>query len=347
MREVAFDESGNSGQNLLDPVQPVYTLASVARQADEVSSEVSALLVDSAYEELKFSEMRRNAEGRSILDHIFAGGLLDPEYARAVPVQKEWMVAGKMVDLLWEPGAANTNYFYASGMHRQLSDALFLQGPEDAGAETWERWQRAFLSAVRRPLDCDLRADLVAALADVKAAAAGTPVGILFEAVPDDAEALAELIPDGRDELDPAMTGLVEQIDHWSERLAEPFRVVHDDSNVVDRWRDVYLRFSDQTNRPSRFEVGDITFTFPLLAVEIETVESHYSSSVQLADVLSGAVTWCLRERVHGNEVPEQWWKWDLGAYIDFFQGSGEFLLGLVSAEGGTAPRPDGSDGPV
>jgi hypothetical protein len=47
MRGVAFDESGNSGQNLLDPDQPVYTLASVARADEEVSTRVAPLLENS------------------------------------------------------------------------------------------------------------------------------------------------------------------------------------------------------------------------------------------------------------------------------------------------------------
>jgi hypothetical protein len=335
MREIAFDESGNSGQNLLDPAQPVYTLASVARTEAEVADEVAALLEASAFTELKFSAMRGSEKGRAALDALFDSGLLDPDSARVVPVQKVWMVAGKMVDILWEPGAANSNYFYASGMHRQLADVLYHQGPREAGAETWARWQRAFIAVVRRPRETELITDLEAALAAVKAASAGKPVGILFEPVPDDASALAALIPHGRDELDPAVSGLLEQIDHWSERLGEPFSVVHDDSDVVARWRQIYLRFSDQEMEPSSFELGDIHFNFPLYGIDIETVDSRHSAAVQLADVLSGAVMWCLREKLRGRGAPSEWWGWGLGRFIDFAQGAPDFLLGLVGPAAG------------
>lgn len=330
MREVAFDESGNSGQNLLDPAQPVFTLASVARPEAEVADAVAALLRGGPFGELKFSSMRGSEHGRAILGEIFASGLLEPGTARVVPVRKEWMVAGKMVDLLWEPGAANTNYFYASDLHRKLADILFHQGPKEAGAETWARWQRAFVAAVRHPHNEVRIGELEAALAAVKEAGAGEPIGIVFEAVPDEAASLTELIPDGDDELDPALTGLIEQIDHWSGRLGEPFRVVHDNSAAVRRGRDTVLRFSDQEIEPTSFDLGDIHFALPLLAVGVETVDSRHSAPVQLADVLSGAVMWCLRERVRGLEVPQQWWDWNLGAFIDFAQGPSDFLLGLV-----------------
>jgi hypothetical protein len=343
VREIAFDESGNSGQNLLDPAQPIYTLASVARSEAEVAASVREILAGSSFSELKFSEMRRCDEGLGILNRVFESRLLDPESARVVPVQKDWMVAGKMVDLLWEPGAANSNHFYATGMHRKLASVLHRQGPEEAGRENWLRWQQAFVAVVRFPRDETRITELESALAAVKAGVAEKPLGILFQAVPDDAMSLAALIPRGHDELDPAVGGLVEQLHHWSQHLGEPFRVVHDDSAVVRRWRELLLRFSDKEMEPHSFDVGDIHFEFPLYGAEIETVDSRHAASVQLADVLSGAAMWCLREKFRGRKVPAQWWEWNLGTFIDFAQGASDFLFGLVTSEQREPYPPSGS----
>lgn len=329
MLEVAFDESGNSGENLLDPAQPIYALASVAEPECEVAGQVTELLADSAYSELKFAQLRTSRKGRQILAAIFDSALLRPASARVVPVDKDWMVAGKMVDLLWAPGAGNSHYFYASGMHRELASILQRQGPEEAGGERWRCWQQTFVAAVRQPKEERITA-LTAALAAVKEAAADQPVGILFQLVPDDAASLADRVQAGKDALEPALPGLVEQIDHWSQRLREPFRVVHDDSAVVRRWHEELLRLSNREIEPTTFDLGDIHFEYPLFGGEIETVDSRHSAAVQLADVLSGAVMWCLRERVGGKEVPPQWEHWQLGRFIDHFQGADDFLLGLV-----------------
>jgi hypothetical protein len=132
----------------------------------------------------------------------------------------------------------------------------------------------------------------------------------------------------GRDALEPALTGLVEQLDHWSQRLREPFRVVHDDSTVVRRWHEVLLRFSNREIQPSTFDVGEVHFEYPLYGEEIETVDSRDCVGVQLADVLSGAVMWRLRERVRGAGVPPEWQRWNLGHFIDHIQGADDFLLG-------------------
>jgi len=330
MREVAFDESGNTGQYLLDRAQPVYALASVAKPAPEAAAGMSPLLENSPFSEFKFSTLRGSARGREILSSVFESDLLEPESARVVPVDKDWMVAGKMVDLLWEPAAMDSNAFYGSGMHRQIATMLQKQGPREAGQENWERWQRAFVAVVRNPEESEPMAEFAAALTALKEASQETAIGHMLDVVPDDADLLAALIPHGRDELDPALGGLVEQLHHWSERLCEPFRVVHDDSAVVRRWRDLLERMSDQEVPRSSFEVGDIRFVFPLMAPEIITADSRHSSAVQLADILSGAVMWCVRERVRGEKVPEEWWRWGLSRFIDFAQGAPDFLLGLV-----------------
>lgn len=330
MLEIAFDESGNSGQNLLDRVQPVYTLASVARPESEVAAAVATLLEGTDFDELKFSEMRRGESGQNLISALFDTGLLDPASARVVPVDKDWMVAGKMVDLLWEPHTNDSNAFCASGVHRQIASALQRQGPTEAGPEVWERWQRAFVAAVRWPQDEARIAELEASLGALKTAAQEQPIGVLLEVVPDDAASLAALIPLGDDELDPALSGLVEQLHHWSQRLGKPFRVVHDDSEVVRRWQQLLERLSDQESPRRTIDIGEIHFAFPLYGVEIGTVDSRHAAAVQLADVLSGAVMWCLWEKLRGKEVPEKWWEWGLGRFIDFFQGADDFLLGLV-----------------
>lgn len=63
MLEVGFDESGNSGENLLDPAQPIYTLASVARPESEVAGQVAELLADSPYSSSSFPSCAEAEQG--------------------------------------------------------------------------------------------------------------------------------------------------------------------------------------------------------------------------------------------------------------------------------------------
>ena len=72
---VAFDESGNSGANLLDSEQPVFVLASV-----HISDDEAANLIDTKSDEVKFSKLRRSATGkRKILKILVALSIGDLE----------------------------------------------------------------------------------------------------------------------------------------------------------------------------------------------------------------------------------------------------------------------------
>jgi hypothetical protein len=329
MREIGFDESGNSGQNLLDPVQPVYVLASVNIEESEAHRLIGELKEESVSAELKFAQLRTGKRGRELIDELLHVEMVRAN-SRAVPVSKEWMIAGKLVDTLIEPGVGDPGGFYASGVHRRIADAFYAQGSAEVGLESWRELQRSFVAAIRSPKNQAKTSELADAIRSAKIGAGESAIGILLEMVPEDPRVLSEMIPDGPDELDPALGGLVEQLHHWSQRLEEPFRVVHDDSGVVERWRKLLERLSDSEVERTVLEVGEAKFVFPLMAPEISVVDSEHSATVQIADVIAGAVCWCLRERVLGKEMPAEWVAWDLENFIDFAQGPPDFLLGLV-----------------
>lgn len=51
---VAFDESGNTGQNLLDPEQPIFALASVCLTQAEIT-ELTSSITSVAHNEMHFT----------------------------------------------------------------------------------------------------------------------------------------------------------------------------------------------------------------------------------------------------------------------------------------------------
>lgn len=61
---VHIDESGNSGQNLLDPNQPVFALAAVELADDDAERIAATLRGDS--DEAHYTKMRRSGGGRSL-----------------------------------------------------------------------------------------------------------------------------------------------------------------------------------------------------------------------------------------------------------------------------------------
>src|SRR6266516_1286949 len=106
---VAFDEAGNTGQNLLDPEQPVFVAAAV-RVPHEAAAEIVQRITRGHVGEGKFSKLRRSHRGRmTILDALKHPSLV-PENVRLSAYHKRFMVTTKIVDMLVEP------LYYRSGI---------------------------------------------------------------------------------------------------------------------------------------------------------------------------------------------------------------------------------------
>jgi hypothetical protein len=59
-----MDEAGNTGENLLDALQPVYALSAVQIDEDSASRAVAAALSRTQMPELKFNKLQGSGSGR-------------------------------------------------------------------------------------------------------------------------------------------------------------------------------------------------------------------------------------------------------------------------------------------
>lgn len=307
MKIVAFDESGNSGENLLDSGQPVYALAGVSVAEDRAGRLVSELLDGRQASELKFGALRKRRSGQRIVLDALTSPVLNADVRRLCVSQKSWFLAGKIIDLLLEPVSVTTA-LYESGMHRLMADWLHNAAASEVGEELWEGFLAAFVRAARVGTDEEVEAmrDLCECLGEVKKAAAGTTTGKILSAIPVSVDYLGGVLggAGAKDQLEPALTSLVEQLQGWSERLQEPFRVVHDDSKVIEGWVDELLAFANPEIEPVSIETDVATFSLPLRSTSIEFAVSETNPMIQLADIVAGAAAWWLRDQVgDGDDV--------------------------------------------
>src|SRR5687767_15017916 len=100
--EVAMDEAGNTGENLLDETQPVFALAGVHIATDHAQAAVAAALARAGGVELKFSRLRRSAAGPRNILQLLSDADLHPANCAIVVAHKPWMLASKLIDELVE-----------------------------------------------------------------------------------------------------------------------------------------------------------------------------------------------------------------------------------------------------
>ncbi|MEV2264938.1 DUF3800 domain-containing protein [Streptomyces anulatus] len=282
---VYFDESANSGQNLLDPHQPVFTVAGVHLPDDLASSIVDEVRgqLPRNLREPKYTSLAGSSRGRKSLMNAFSR--LPEGSVGTYLVDKRFMVMTKMVDVLVEPMAHRDGYnLYQGKESLALADMLHLAGPVMGDADAYDRMLHAFVNWVRQKATTD---ELYAAVAALKSSVQNQQfaewVEVLEYCRPVADETAAEIASQGRrDELDPAIPSLYCLATTFGQTLGR-FRLVHDTSKVVDR-NATHLHTVHLFPDPAR--PGE--FMNPLMG-SIEFADSKDHPQLQVADWAAGA----------------------------------------------------------
>jgi hypothetical protein len=304
--EIAFDESGNTGDNLLDRVQPIYALASI--HAAEADAQALIDEVAPGLPELKYSSLRRSRGGREAVMRVLRSELIAPGLARVTAMHKPFSTVARMFDYVMEPTLFNGGMeVYDQGLHIAFSNILWRNGAHACGADRWEELLRSFVVACRGPTMETAERLVLANAACVAACTDETVEKLLILIPPEPAWALPRIAADMghgigvRDLLDPAATSLIENCIFWPEHVG-PIVVLHDESSIVSRWR---AKLEVLASAEAEQEVGEYwanRVPYPLAIEEVRMVRSSDCARVQLSDVIAGAtVTW-LSQYVPGQD---------------------------------------------
>jgi hypothetical protein len=283
--EIACDESGFSGSNLLDPATPVFTHASTDLSILEATALVEALRTDARWslDELKSGHLIRGPHADGALTWLLSR--LEGR-AHVEVVDKEYFLATRVVDLLlsepsWAAGTRLTAH--------QRPAALALYLGSRAVSPQWPDFLAAFVDLVRtkrrhhvdrRVIEAFFRAkDDLAPRADPEARAVlGGLTRTRVRSV------VTRLVNDDRTippPLEPLLTALAETVLTWGDG-GQRVLVVHDEQSALtaDRLRRLQKALSDGTDEGGQDGVS------PLAG--LVTVDSRDDARVQVADLLAG-----------------------------------------------------------
>jgi hypothetical protein len=296
--EIACDESGFSGTNLLDPATPVITHASVDLGVDEAVGLIAALRSGfrcSPYE-FKSGQLLRSPKAGQALEWFLAA--LNGR-AHVHLVDKEYFLVTRIVDLLLaEPS-------YAAGTrltqdHRSAALALY-RARRSAGRD-WGVFLAAFVELVRikrrhRPdrqvlerffqtRDALVRDGLGAQAEGVLDGLSRTRVWAVLTRLADDDRSIPP-------PLEPMLPALAETVLFWSGGQRQVL-VIHDEQSALTADRLSRLRqvLADSTG-PSP-AAADEAGASPALPARVSplaglvTVDSRDDPRVQVADLLAG-----------------------------------------------------------
>lgn len=301
--QIACDESGSEGENLIESNSRVF-----AHGSTDLDSAAASQLIDDLREavkfkgsELKSAELLQSASRRTaLLDNFAPGGLLS-ERAKFLVIDKWYMAAAKVIDLVIEEDAyANGIDIYGTGEAYRMAQTLFQQGPRAFGETRWQKLLRDFVSFVRRKQRSGAKtteAELIHTIDDLRLKNYRAKVTEIMLRLWEGRQYLTDYGPDSpavnMGTLDPLVPAIVSTAKAWHQVHRIPIEIVHD--------RQAALTPATVNDILAVTKVRWPSMGIPPPIVRLQQVDSRRDARVQVADLVAGVGAWAASNALAGK----------------------------------------------
>lgn len=315
---IFFDESGYTGVDLHSTVQPLYALASTRLSDQEASSLLPRLRKGQA--EFKYSRLKTRESGRKELIRIFSSGALSAENFRVCLTHKRFYLASQLVDKLIEPGyyEAGIDLYDRDGAVR-LARLWHYNGAHIFPDGHWNNILAAFEVALR-----NRSAESFAAYD-----------GVLQSAIERSDRSSHGLISwlrlshgrldeylgvfDHHTAFDPAVDSFVALVSNWMKSTPGLIDAIHDDTKPLINQASLMAALRKLNLSARVIGNGERTMELPLRLANIVFSSSKEHPSLQLADLVAGAIidlTLVLTGERDATDFHDSLSKTDLGGLV-------------------------------
>jgi hypothetical protein len=291
--EVACDESGSEGDNLIGAITDVFAHASVrltTESATDCIREIRSRIRSPALE-YKANHLLREKH-RPVLKWLLGPSGPIHGNAHVHLTEKTFFVVGKVIDLL----VAETTDAASMGLHQDqqakaMSLTLYREGQRTFGREQWEAFLKSFNDMMRAKNRQHVRTSVDSFFRMVDVLRLAGPqgrvheiMGLLWQARPHAGSFLARLLdnPEMIPTLDPLISAIIQAVVYWGEGR-KSVSIVHDQQNLLTEERIAQLKemfgkpHPALLRYPPRGRLAGLRF-----------VDSRSDSRVQIADFLAG-----------------------------------------------------------
>lgn len=306
--KIFCDESGFTGNRLLDQEQPIFTYASVLSTDQDAQNFVNHIITKYKIQngEIKSSNLLKNENGKKALDEIF--DFLKDGHFKICICDKKYSIAGKFFEYIFEPPLANKNsIFYNLGFHRFITDGLHLA-----------------LTLDNKPAEI-----LFDEFYDVVKKGVATPTNDLFHPLTSSSHPLLDQIKifshyhkdsfinemdgylgvgSGKWLLDLTTTCLFTSLAQWGSTI-DILDVYCDDSKPLNANQDIFNSMIGRTDQKVQIHPNSniqqpITFN---LKKPITMTDSKVAHGIQLADAIAGIFNFAYKNVKNNNPYAKKW----------------------------------------
>lgn len=286
---IYFDESGNTGSNLLDKDQPVFTLAS-CKFSDEEAQSLIDLLDSKSSHEAHFKRLRKRKSGQDGIVRLMSSSLINKNNIVVNIMLKDFMVVSKIVDILIEHMMfLEGEDLYVNGKNIALSNVLYYCLPLHHDKNLVQLMYNSFVIMIRDQTEENISA-FYSSAEEVKNSSIDEKYNKNIELILNTKNCIHDALS-GIDKhaLDPSIPALFLHCIKWGEIYSKGFHIIHDDSHSINKQKVLFSQFMDLTQ--SEVEVGydRRKFKLPLKGRSLKFVNSELKVQLQVADIIASS----------------------------------------------------------
>lgn len=293
---IAYDESGNTGQNLLDQDQPFFILASVCFSEDEMNSLTSVF--SSKARELHFKKMRKYEKSRKELLEMYNHDLLDKSKVKIHYSYKKFALYDQIVDRVIEPLLHKDGInIYKNKANIVAANLLYYFGNSHKNTDLIYAWLKGFQDFNNKQDLLSFQKFISLNIEVRNTAKESDPIEFL-DFITHSSLYSQEIIRNTNKKyvIDLTFPSFVASCHYWYQELNTEFDILHDDSKAISFWKSMI----DFLANPKKMEekvvgYGDIKESYPLRIRKLSLVNSEDHLSIQIADLIASAINYGLK----------------------------------------------------
>ena len=301
MKTIFFDESGNTGPDLLNKDQPVYVLCS-----SDLSDTDSERLLDKYFDisnEVHFKELKKDEKGQNQIIEFFKNNIeILKSHCKIVTYKKDFLVACHFVNyciepLYYEKGVdfidSGFNILYANYFYFGLKSYCTESDTNDIYSN--------FIKLLRDFNDSNKKI----LTNSIKKARANCKNDEFKNELLNDAELSMNCLDENLSQLDgksidPALSAFVDLVGSWMKNTSDKLEIIHDESGTMKSLHNNISFLSELDGNKKEIGYGDFKTFFPLNINNLIFGKSENTYGIQICDLVSSAVGY-IHRNVTGN----------------------------------------------
>jgi hypothetical protein len=262
-----------------------FTMAGVNLSKAE-TEKLLALVNSKSPKEVHYSALKRRKSGQEAVLRLLKHSLIKKDNVKVCVYHKQFMVTSKIVDILVEDMASETNFdLYENGLNIALSNMLHYCIPTFCGEENEAAMQRLFIEMIKKR-----DAEAINAFYESIEVMKDKCIHDKFKSDLD-LIALTKHYIDGalinvdKTDLDPLVPSLFYEGLEWGKSYPKGFHLIHDDSKTLELEKDLLEQFMFMTKADEEIGYDRRKFNLPLKARSLSFATSKTYPQIQVADV--------------------------------------------------------------